>query len=311
LYRFKTTPDGKNPRTGLVADTTGNGYGTTTYGGANGFGTIYKLNGHTGKETVLHSFSGTTDGRFPEAGLIRDAANNFYGTTFEGGNVQCNQGCGAVFKMDRSGNVTVLHDFSGGTDASNPYGNLVLDAAGNLYGTTDLGGTFGAGTIFKVDTTGNETVLYNFTGGSDGSEPESGLAWDTSGNLYGTTSSGGLSCSESPYGCGTVYKLNPTTTLFSLLHVFTGMPDGSIPVAGVVVDALGNVYGTTIFGGSLDQGTVFEVDATGVESVVYSFTGDTGAEPQGALILDSAGNLYGTAANGGTFNAGVVFELTP
>jgi uncharacterized repeat protein (TIGR03803 family) len=190
---------------------------------------------------------------------------------------------------------------------------LVLDAAGNLYGTTGLGGAYDKGTIFKVDTSGNETVLYSFTGGTDGSDPDAGMAWDTSGNLYGTTYGGGdLSCPSDPIaGCGAVFKFNPTSGLFSNIHSFTGVPDGFIPLAGVVLDPLGNVYGTTVFGGSSGYGAVFEVDVTGVESVVYSFTLSTGASPEAGLIIDAAGNLYGTAGGGGAYNSGVVFELTP
>jgi uncharacterized repeat protein (TIGR03803 family) len=318
LYRFKAKPDAKQPTTGLVADTAGNGYGTTEAGGTYGYGTIYKLDHQTAKETVLYSFGGGsigTGGRKPMAGLTADADNNMYGTTSVGGNINCTHGCGTVFKMDTASNVTTLYEFAGGTDGSNPVGGVVLDAAGNVYGTTELGGAYNWGTIFKLDTAGNETVLYSFTGGADGLEPNGGLVWDTAGNLYGTTGGGGdPPCTSNPtFGCGVVFQFNPTTNLLSTLHGFTGSPDGDEPAAGVVVDPMGNVYGTTPVGGSFGQGAVYEVDATGVESVVYSFSssGAEGARPFGGLILDSAGNLYGTASAGGPYYAGVVFEIAP
>jgi len=314
LYRFEAKPDGRMPRAGLVADTAGNGYGTTLEGGTEGYGTIYKLDHRTAKETVLHSFAAIGDGKFPYAGLTVDAANTFYGTTSSGGeSFSCK--CGTVFRMDAAGNETILYNFAGGTDGMAPDGGLILDAAGSVYGTTSSGGAHGAGTIFRVDTSGKETVLYSFTGGTDGSGPDAGLVWDSVGNLYGTAPLGGdLNCPSGPQlGCGTVFKFNPTTGSFSVLHSFTGPPDGDTPVGGVAVDVSGDVYGNSVFGGAFGQGAVFEVNAAGVETVVYSFSenGGEGAGPRGGLILDAAGNLYGTAGGGGEYNAGVVFEITP
>ena len=212
LYSFSGTGgDGANPRAGLVRDAKGNLYGTTYYGGLEscnniGCGVVFKLNAK-GKETLLHTFTGTGgDGTNPSSGLARDAKGNFYGTT------RFSPTGGTVFKIDPSGKETVLYAFSGGTDGNEPFDEtLVLDGQGNLYGTTLLGGDlpcvpawYGCGTVFKLDATGKETVFYEFTGASgDGANPMAGLVRDAKGNLYGTTAYGGA------YGFGTVFKLTP------------------------------------------------------------------------------------------------------
>jgi uncharacterized repeat protein (TIGR03803 family) len=223
LYSFVGGRDGSSPLAGVVRDAAGNFYGTTYYGGGSrcggsGCGTMFKLDA-TGKETVLHRFTGGTDGGHPGYGsLVRDAAGNLYGTTYNGGGTGCGgPGCGIVFKLDATGKETVLHRFTGGTDGGHPgYGSLVRDPAGNLYGTTYNGGGTGCGgpgcgIVFKLDATGKETVLHRFTGATDGANPYGGLVQDAVGNLYGTTLSGGdLSCSTSDGpGCGVVFKLTP------------------------------------------------------------------------------------------------------
>ena len=256
VYKNGATPDG-----GLVRDAAGNLYGTTLEGGAAKSGTVFKLD-TAGTETVIHSFTGTGgDGAEPYAGLIRDAAGNLYGTTIYAGDLACHPpyGCGTVFKLDAAGAETVLYSFTGiGGDGALAYGGLVLDAAGNLYGTTAGGGDLfcgagnGCGIVFKLDTTGKETVLHIFTGtGGDGSNPFDALILDAAGNLYGTTSSGGdeSSCIYGGGGCGTVFKLD-TTGKETVLHSFTGS-DGANPVAGLIRDAAGNLYGTTQDGGDL------------------------------------------------------------
>src|SRR5271165_6495671 len=175
--------------------------------------------------TVLYSFAGGTDGAIPFAGLVQDAQGNLYGTTTQGGGgLGCEtQGCGTVFKVDTTGNETVLYSFTGtGGDGGNPYAGLVRDTQGNLYGTTNQGGTSGDGTVFKVDTTGKETVLYNFTGPPDGALPYAGLVQDAQGNLYGTTGAGGAS------GRGTVFKVD-TTGKETVLYSFNYDPDGALP----------------------------------------------------------------------------------
>src|SRR5271157_3024211 len=204
--------------------------------------------------SVLYTFTGSPDGAYPIAGyLVRDAQGNLYGTTWLGG-VPCNQtggGCGTVFKVDTTGEETVLYSFTGtGGDGAEPLElggpNLVRDAQGNLYGTTRSGGDLayygiGAGTVFKVDTSGKETVLYGFTGtGGDGATPYAGLVLDAQGNLYGTTSAGGDLACEIPAGCGTVFKLD-TSGKETVLYTFTG-GDGAEPEAGLVLDAQGNLY---------------------------------------------------------------------
>jgi uncharacterized repeat protein (TIGR03803 family) len=232
-----------------------------------------------------------------------------YGTTFEGGaSTQ-----GTVFKLDATGKETVLYSFAG-ADGANPTAGLVQDGAGNFYGTTDNGGSSGCGAVggcgvvFKLDTTGKETVLYSFTNAADGATPVGGVIMDTAGNLYGTTY-------NSPSGCGTVFKVDTTgkeTVLHSFTNCFTSLAnsDGGEPYAGLVMDQAGNLYGTTVIGGSSGWGTVFKVDETGNETVLHSFSnvGTDGAFPYGGLVRDKAGNLYGTTAFGGPFY-GTVFKV--
>src|SRR5271157_918656 len=189
---------------------------------------------------------------------------------------------------------SVLYTFTGSPDGAHPAASLLRDAQGNLYGTTSAGGdpacTNGCGTVFKVDATGKETLLYTFTGGADGAKPLSSLVQDAQGNLYGTTHWGGDPVCTN--GCGTVFKVD-TTGKETVLHTFTGSPDGAIPLSGLVRDAQGNLYGTTGYGGASDNGTVFEVDTTGKETVLYSFTGTggDGAGPDAGLVRDAQGSL--------------------
>jgi len=270
---------------------------------------------------VLYNFHGP-DGATPLGGLIRDAQDNFYGTTFGGGNLFCDStdyGCGTVFKLTPSGRETVLYRFSGGADGRYPAAALVRDAQGNLYGTTKEGGDLscdltndGCGTVFRVEVTpnGTETVLYTFTGGADGGYPVAALVRDEQGNLYGTTEVGGL------YGQGTVFMLTPTGTE-TVLYNFSG-PDGAAPMGGLIRDAQGNFYGTTEVGGLYGQGTVFMLTPTGTETVLYTFTGGAdGGYPVAALVRDEQGNLYGTTDVGGnspcfpTGGCGTVFKVSP
>jgi uncharacterized repeat protein (TIGR03803 family) len=313
LYSFMGIPDGQSSGDGsepdgrLVRDTQGNLYGTTQVGGVGG-GTAFMLD-TAGKETVLYSFGeGAGDGQNPYAGLVRDTNGNLYGTA----TVDPVHYSGTVFKVDKTGKETVLHAFtgtSGGGDGAYPYGGLVRDAQGNLYGTTVEGGAYGNGTVFKVDAAGKETVLYSFTEGEgDGENPYAGLVL-AAGNLYGTTYYGGA------YGQGTVFKVS-TKGKETVLYNFGNpelMFDGAFPFAGLVRDSSGNLYGTTYGGGASDSGTVFMVDATGNETVLYSFTGTggDGSEPYGDLVRDKQGNLYGTTYKGGAHLFGIVYKLTP
>jgi uncharacterized repeat protein (TIGR03803 family) len=300
LHSFgETSSDGEGPFYGyLVRDGAGNLYGTTDSGGTHGSGTIFRVS-PTGKE-VFFSFNGS-DGGFPLAGLVADTAGNFYGTTYVRGDGCPPYGCGTVFKVTSAGKETVLHSFTGAPDGDNPFAGLVADSAGNLYGTTVTGGASGAGSVFKVEPNGKETVLYSFTG-LDGALPFGGLVRDSAGNLYGTTQAGGANF------FGTVFELD-TTGKETVLYSFTGGSDGATPYAGLVRDSAGNLYGTTSQGGMDNIGTVFEVDTTGKETVLYSFTGGTdGGLPYAGLARDSAGNLYGTSSN---YGWGAVFKITP
>jgi uncharacterized repeat protein (TIGR03803 family) len=228
--------DGSHPRGTLLRDQAGNLYGPTMEGGASGNGALFRLN-EAGQETASYSFAGTPDGRYPIGGLIRDAAGNFYGTTYEGGV----HGTGTIFEVTNRGKEIVLYSFD---TFAFPTGKLVRDAEGNLYGTEYLGGPDETGSIFKLDTNNQLTVLYSFENDQDGVFPTGGLLMDSAGNLYGTTLGGGL------YGNGTVYEFY-TSGVETVLHSFAGPPnDGAQPWTGVVSDAEGNLYGTTFYGGS-------------------------------------------------------------
>ncbi len=298
LYSFTGGADGAYPYAGVICESEGNIYGTTAGGGSAGAGVVFRVDG-AGHETVLYSFTGGTDGGYPGAGLIEDWAGNFYGTTGGGGA----SGAGAVFKLDRRGNETVLYSFTGGVDGGYPEAGLIQDLAGNLYGTTSSGGASGAGVVFKLDRRGNETVLYSFTGGADGGYSYAGLIQDLFGNLYGTGSGGGAS------GAGVVFKLDRRGNE-TVLYSFTGGADGGYPYAGVVQDFFGNLYGTTCCGGASFAGVVFKLDRRGNETVLHSFTGGAdGGYSYAGLIQDLFGNLYGTASGGGAAGAGVVFKV--
>lgn len=300
LYSFTGGADGGNPRSGLLLDAAGNLYGITAGGGL-GQGVVFKLD-PSGQETVLHALT-TADGLGSASGLIRDPSGNFYGTAELGGAYSQ----GVVFKVDTLGNYSVVHSFGkrGVIDGSEPYAGLVRDSAGNLYGTTSGGGRNGAGTVFKIDASGNESVLYSFRGGTDGEGPSSTLVLDPAGNLYGTTDAGGA------HNVGVVFKVSPSGHE-KILHSFGSTGDGASPFVGLVRDGSGNLYGVTDGGGTHGHGSVFKVDNSGTETVLYSFTGGPdGARPEAALWRDAAGNLFGTTLDKGSgHNAGTVFELT-
>jgi uncharacterized repeat protein (TIGR03803 family) len=251
-----------------------------------------------------------------------DPAGNLYGATQRGGS----SGWGTVYKLDATGHETILHNFSGplfggpGADGALPGAGVTRDSAGNLYGTTYLGGDSfygGAGGVaYKLDPSGNETILYNFCQQlfcADGTTLFGGLTFDTAGNLYGNAWSGGPPSGDFP---GVVYKLDPTGHE-TVLYPFTGFADGGGPIGNPIFDSAGNLYGVTQFGGQgpcpfFGCGVVFEVDPTGRETVLYSFTGFAdGSEPTAGVIRDSAGNLYGTTSGGGAAGAGVVYKLSP
>jgi uncharacterized repeat protein (TIGR03803 family) len=320
--------NGMEPAAGLLRDAAGNLFGTTVVGGdiscapPYGCGTVFKLSSVTGKEAVVHKFTGSPDGWNPTALLVEDAAGNLYGTTYQGGD----DAFGAVFKVDAAGKESVLYSFPGGSDGCFPYPGVVLDSDGNLYGVAFDGGVSGScnngyGLVFRIDTSGNETVLHTFSGGSDGANPDSVLLFDSKGNLYGTTENGGSGqCGGT--GCGTVFELSPQSGggwAETILYAFCSLSscaDGEAP-GGLILDASGDLYGTTYYGGKSGDGTVFELDSSRKETVLYSFTGGSdGSSPNGGLAVDEDGNFYGTAEVGGAvcytrYTCGVVFKITP
>lgn len=302
--------DGWWPTGALVADAEGNLYGVTLQGGVFMGGNVFKMAKQN--EVSVHVFSGGLDGVYPRGGVVRDPAGNLYGTT-ENGGVYSN---GTVYKIDLAAVETTIYSFTGGDDGQSPLAPVILGSAGNLYGTTENGGRHGAGTVFKVSKSGQESTLYSFTGGADGAAPWAGLISDSSGNLYGTTSSGGDTSCNPFGGCGTVFKVGSAGQL-TVLHTFTGSPDGAVPYGSLLQDSQGNLYGTASSGGDTacnppyGCGTVFEISRAGAFSVLHTFTGSPdGATPYAGLIMDGQANLYGTTWGGGKYNQGTVFELT-
>jgi uncharacterized repeat protein (TIGR03803 family) len=262
--------------------------------------------------SVIYHFSGGADGSSPRYGdLIFDQAGNMYGTTSVGGN-----GYGVVYEMTRSGGTWTeqpIYAFAGSPDGANPYGGLVFDNAGNLYGTTTQGGTSGFGMVFELspaDGGWTESVLYNFQGANDGDYPTAGLIVDQSGNLYGSTSDGGTG------GGGTVFELTPSGGIwtYNLLYSLSGGTRCG-PWGNLSMDGSGNLYGTTVCDGANNDGNVFELSPSGgswTYSSLYDFTGgDDGKRPYSTVTIDTAGNLYGTASRGGSHDAGVIWEIAP
>jgi uncharacterized repeat protein (TIGR03803 family) len=314
-------PHGAVPLSGLIADSDGNLYGTTSTGGALGLGTVFKIektaSGYNPTPVVLFSFDGLHGSR-PESGLIADSNGNLYGTTA----ILGPHGYGTVFRIDKvaGGFATAPVLLAGfdGIHGSNPNSNLIADSAGNLYGTTYEGGRDWMGTVFKIEKTvsgyaSTPTILYSFDASqANGAYPMGSLVFDSNGNLYGTTAWGGT------FSQGAAFRIaktasgyaNTTTTLFH----FDGT-HGANPVSGLIVDANGNLFGTTDNGGSAGKGTVFKIEktATGYAPtpiVLSSFSGSQdGSVPVASLIADMSGNLYGTTADGGASNAGTVFQL--
>lgn len=306
LYNFTGGADGRNPNGPLVRDASGNLYGTTQNGGASNWGTVFKLD-KAGHETVLYSFTGGADGGTPTAGVIRDSDGNLYGTNDIAGAsapICAEIGCGLVFKLDSTGHETVLYSFSNGPYMYPGVSKLIRDSAGNLYGTIHDGGPTGEGGVFKVDSSGKGTILYAFPGG-DGVDPGANLTRTPSGTILGTTVFGG------EWNAGTVFMISPRGKE-TVLHHFTGGADGGLPQGSVIQDAEGNIYGTASQGGGFGQGVVFKIDPSGKESVLHDFNGLDGAAPVSGVTRDSEGNLYGTTFFGGTTGgSGVVYQLDP
>lgn len=259
LYDFTGGNDGFGPGGGLTPDSAGHLFGTTPDGGASSEGVVYEVsrNGRHWHQHVLHAFTGGKDGGVGSLGSLLYASPALYGVAELGGA----HGAGTVYKITPTGSggwkFATLYAFKGTPDAGYPYGGLVADASGNLFGTTYYGGANGAGAVYELvrNKRGGyrERVLYSFKGGSDGSYSTSTLIFGTSGSLYGTTSSGGGSCD-----CGTIFSVDPKTGAESVVHAFGASGDGAYPYYGMTADAGGNLYGTTVAGGNGNQGTVFE-----------------------------------------------------
>jgi uncharacterized repeat protein (TIGR03803 family) len=304
LYSFAQGSDGQRPNASLIQGSDGTFYGTTDLGGANGAGTVFSITS-AGTETVLYSFAGgSSDGASPAAGLIQGSDGNFYGTTDAGGA----GGFGTVFKITPGGTETVLHSFTANSDGAEPEASLIQGSDGTFYGTTDIGGTSGDGTVFSITSAGTETVLHPFAGSSsDGSRPATGLIQGSDGNFYGTTDAGGVNAD------GTVFRITPSGTETVLYSFAGGSSDGSHPEGGLIQGSDGNFYGTTDAGGANGDGTVFKITPSGTETLLYSFAGGSsdGSNPTAGLIQGSDGNLYGTTFLGGANGHGTVFKITP
>ena len=303
VHNFAGGADGSYPSSGVAIDAAGNLYGATSNGGSNGFGVAYKLS-PTGAETILHSFAGGSDGANPSGAVVLDAAGNVFGTTSEGGSAEGAFDAGVVYKLDPSGNETILHSFAAGTDGANPIAGLTIDSQGNLYGTTVGGGSLFSGVVFKVTAAGKETVLYTFTGGADGSYAAAPLTL-ANGNLYGTTESGGS-------GHGVIFTLNSSLKQ-TVLYTFTGGSDGGSPSSGVVFDKKGNLYGTTPEGGPGGFGVVYTLAPAGQETVLYGFSASASVQGQnsdGGVIFGVNGHLFGATLAGGPAGTGVIYEVS-
>ncbi len=280
-------------------------FGKALLGAAFALSVALPLGAAERRADILYNFTGGADGADPSAGLIRDAAGNFYGTAAGGGG-GC--GCGVVFKLSPLGAETTLYTFTGGNDGSDPATKLVADAAGNLYGTTLFGGAHNFGVVFKLTPAGLETVLHAFAGGKDGQYPIAGMVMGA-GNLYGTTDQGG---GRSDLG-GTVFKVAPDGTE-TVLHAFSCGSDGCDPQGDLFIDQTGVLYGTTLLGGDAGGGTIFDIPLGRVFSTRHAFDGGAnGVAPAGGVIMDGQGVLYGTTSSGGggSCNCGVVFKLAP
>jgi uncharacterized repeat protein (TIGR03803 family) len=331
LHNFTGGGDGALPEAGVTMDKAGNLYGTTFYGGSSGLGVVYKLSNKGGWPlSRLYSFSGGNDGSTPYARVVFGPDGSLYGTTASGGSSLCDgTGCGTVFNLKppptrptsvlSPWNETVVYRFQGIPDGAGPGGgDIMFDSAGDIYGTTISGGTgvcgtYGCGTVYKLTRSGGnwtESILYSFTGGSDGFSPWGGLVFDKAGNIYATSTSGGTNDS------GAIVQLTPSEGGWTeiTIHEFTGGSDGGQPYSGLLIDSSGNFYGTTRCGGANGGGTVFELTPAGGGynfSVLYGFTGPSCIGPEANLVMDAAGNLYGTTVEGGTYGCGAAFKLSP
>jgi uncharacterized repeat protein (TIGR03803 family) len=300
LYSFSGLADGASPDAALVQGADGNLYGTTTEGGTSNAGSVFEFSTN-GALASLYSFTGGNDGGKPECALVQSSDGILYGTTESGGT---NVYFGTVFEITTDGALSNLYSFNGGNLGAYPYSGLVQGSDGNFYGTTYWGGSNFYGTVFQISSNGTLAVLYGFSGGNDGGNPQGALVQGLDGNFYGTTVNGGK------HNSGAVFKIT-TKGVLTVLYSFTGLKDGANPEAGVALGDDGNFYGTTYWGGTNGYGGVFQISPKGAMTNLYSFTGGPdGANPQGGLVLGFDGNFYGTTQNGGYGGAGTIFLIT-
>ena len=313
LYSFANGDDGGNSVAGVVQGKDGNFYGTTPYGGTDGYGSVFKITS-AGILTTLYSFTGANDGAAPDGGVIQGKDGNFYGTTASGGAYNVDSGGdGTVFKMTSNGALTTLVSFNN-TNGADPEAGVVQGADAILYGTTASGGANGYGTVFKITTAGVFTSLLSFNG-ANGAQPEAGLVQATDGNFYGTTMDNGAASIMGGYG--TIFKLASNGTR-STLYVFgDNNPNGAKPAAGLLRGADGNFYGATAYGGTNhgSYGTIFKLATNGTHTLLASFNSTNGAYPEAGLAQGQDGNFYGTTAYGGTNDTsnggdGTIFRIT-
>jgi uncharacterized repeat protein (TIGR03803 family) len=329
LYTFAGGSDGESPQFRVVIGPGGSLYGTTYQGGAcsyfGGCGTVFSLRPPVSvcpnvncswPESVLYRFQGPpNDGWGPYSDLVFGQDRSLYGTTLAGGTGTClgGAGCGVIYQLKPSGGSwteSVIHNFSG-IDGAEPTGAVIFDRVGNLYGTASASGQYGYGSVYELMPSGTgwlAQVLYSFDAGSDGANPEGGVVFDQSGNLYGVTNRGGAT------GGGTIYELSPSSGgwILTILYSFSGF--SSLAQNGLIMDGSGNLYGTTYNGGPANIGTVFKLarsNGVWTYTLLHDFSGSDGAYPTSSATIDSNGNLYGTTSEGGSFGQGVLYEITP
>jgi len=304
LHSFSGS-DGSYPEANLVRDKAGNLYGTTSQGGTDSScscGTVFKLapNGHL---TVLYSFTGGYG--YPSA-ILLDNAGNLYGYDF------ATNANGSIFKITPSGVFSIIYNFcslANCADGTSPTGRLILNKNGNFYGATNRGGAFNEGTVFQLTPAYAESVLYSFTGGSDGANPTGKLTQDQTGTMYGVTYQGGTPGSGSTIPSGTVFKIT-TAGVESVLYSFcqqAGCTDGANPLGSLFLDGSSTLYGTTTFGGTNNAGVVFKVSTAGAESVLDNLTID--ADGGNGAVVDKKGNVFVEMYSGGASGDGWVMEL--